>query len=218
MIPLARKVEPEWLDSLPPEDPDAVRGRRDLRRINALMGNGRWIFAEVSARPELARRGIVELGAGDGRLLARLARLGAATGCDLAPRPADLPTEAGWLQGDFLSGDILSGGGTPGGGILVANLVLHHFSEEALRQVGGLADRFACLVAVEPHRSRRALALAGLLAPAMGRVTRHDMPASIRAGFVPGEMGRLLGLSPDWSVTERTIFRGAVRLVATRQA
>jgi hypothetical protein len=212
MSPLPRRVEPEWLDTLPHEDPRAVRGRRDLRLVNALMGNERWILREATARPEAAARGIVELGAGEGRLLARLAHLGPATGLDLAPRPAGLTPIVGWRQGD-----LLEGGDPVKGGILVANLFLHHFSPEQLRRLGRLAERFEAFLAVEPLRSRRALALAALLAPTVGPVTRHDMPASIRAGFRPGELAENLGLSSDWDVTENGSFRGGLRFVATRR-
>jgi hypothetical protein len=34
-----RIVQPEMLDTLPPDDPRALRSRRDLRRVNAWMGN-----------------------------------------------------------------------------------------------------------------------------------------------------------------------------------
>jgi hypothetical protein len=34
-----RLVQPEILDTLPPDDPRALRSRRDLRRVNAWMGN-----------------------------------------------------------------------------------------------------------------------------------------------------------------------------------
>ena len=40
---LKRTVIPELLDHLPADDPHAMRSRRDLRRINFLMGNERWI-------------------------------------------------------------------------------------------------------------------------------------------------------------------------------
>ena len=42
-----RLLVPEILDGLPPEDPEARRSRRDLRRINFLMGNERWIARQV---------------------------------------------------------------------------------------------------------------------------------------------------------------------------
>ena len=36
---MKRIVQPELLDALPPDDPRAVRSRRDLRRVNAWMRN-----------------------------------------------------------------------------------------------------------------------------------------------------------------------------------
>ena len=213
MIPLPRHVEPEWLDLLDPDDPRAVRARRDLRLINFLMGNEGWLLRQVAARTEKAGQGIVELGSGEGHLLRRLARSGPATGCDLAPRPSDLPREIDWLEGDLFSlAEPLSGG------ILVANLVLHHFSAEDLLRIGRIADRFETLLFVEPHRSRRALALARILSPFVGEVTRHDMPASIHAGFAAGHLHKAMGLSAAWSVSEVRHWCGSLRFVASRLA
>lgn len=213
MIPLPRHVEPEWLDSLDPDDPRAVRARRDLRLINFLMGNEGWILRQVAARLKTAEKGIVELGSGEGHLLRRLARSGPATGCDLAPRPPGLPREIDWREGDlFTLAEPLTGG------ILVASLVLHHFAAGDLLRIGRIADRFETLLFVEPHRSRCALALARMLSPFVGKVTRHDMPASIHAGFAAGELGQALGLSPDWSVTECRHWCGSLRFVARRLA
>lgn len=211
MNPFPRLIEPEWLDSLDPGEPVAVKARSDLRLINVLMGNAGWIFRQVAAKPGPARRGIVELGAGDGRLLGRLAALGPATGCDLAPRPPDLPREIDWLEGDLFShGESLTGG------ILVANLVLHHFSSEDLGRIGRIVERFDSLVFVEPHRSRRALVLSRLLSPFVSQVTRHDMPASIHAGFVAGELAEAVGLSSSWNVTEICHWRGSLRVAVSR--
>ena len=38
-----RVVIPELLDHLPADEPEALRSRRDLRRVNWLMGNERWL-------------------------------------------------------------------------------------------------------------------------------------------------------------------------------
>ena len=72
-----RRVLPETLDHLAPDDPQAQRSRRDLRRVNRLMGSGALLRAAL--RPALATRSRspwrwLELGAGDGSLLLRLAR------------------------------------------------------------------------------------------------------------------------------------------------
>ncbi len=36
---MTRRLHPELLDELPPEDPRALRSRRDLQRLNVWMGN-----------------------------------------------------------------------------------------------------------------------------------------------------------------------------------
>ncbi len=85
-----RVVIPEMLDHLPADDPAARRSRRDLRRINFLMGNERWVCATATAFPAAAKFGIMESGAGDGQLYGKLPRLfpkAPVTACDLAPRP-----------------------------------------------------------------------------------------------------------------------------------
>ncbi|MDX1681377.1 MAG: hypothetical protein R3242_11685, partial [Akkermansiaceae bacterium] len=63
-----RQLTPELLDHLPADDPGAMRSRRDLRRINAFMGNEAWILRQI---PGDTPR-ITEFGAGDGGLLKRI--------------------------------------------------------------------------------------------------------------------------------------------------
>ena len=88
---LQRVLEPEALDHLPPDDPAARRSRRDLRRVNAVMG-ARAILLRALARvvtggavgntapPGGGARNaapplrIVELGCGDGLLMLDIAR------------------------------------------------------------------------------------------------------------------------------------------------
>jgi hypothetical protein len=70
-----RIVEPELLDELPPDDPLAVRSRRDLCRVNAWMRN-HIIMADalqnhLNGQPP---KQITELGAGDGNFLLGVAR------------------------------------------------------------------------------------------------------------------------------------------------
>jgi hypothetical protein len=99
----------------------------------------------------------------------------------------------------------------------VGNLILHHFGDADLGRLGVILSRFRLLVFTEPLRTRPTLALSGLALPFASNVTRHDMPASIRAGFRPGELPRLLGLDPAvWRLREVTSPRGSVRLIASR--
>jgi hypothetical protein len=209
-----RIVEPELLDHLPHDDPAARRSRRDLRRINFLMGNERWILRTLHLFPDTAAPMICEIGAGDGDLAAKThcrfpnSRIAA---CDLAPRPAGLDPAIDWRDGD-----IFQQAPTPGG-VLIANLFLHHFEGEDLRRLGKLCEGFDMLIFNEPDRSHIAAFLGILLHPFVNHVTRHDMQASIRAGFRSGEMASLMGLdTPAWKIRETSTWRGARRVIAWR--
>lgn len=210
-----RVVRPEILDHLPEHDPEARRSRRDLRRINFLMGNERWICRTIHRFPAAASRGIVELGAGDGALLGKLARKfpdAVLTACDLAPRPPGLDARISWKQGDVLSQEKALTGG-----VLVANLFLHHFEGERLRILGRLCEAFEVLVISEPDRAGLPHVLGTMMWPFVNRVTRHDMHVSIDAGFTTGETAGLLGLAAGkWRIRETSTWRGARRVVAWR--
>ena len=73
---MKRIVEPELLDELPPGDPRAAGSRRDLRRLNTWMRN-HAIMANALQTAGNGRtpRQIIELGAGDGSFLLRVAQL-----------------------------------------------------------------------------------------------------------------------------------------------
>lgn len=209
-----RIVEPEILDHLPHGDPAARRSRLDLRRINFLMGNERWILRvlEHSTGTEAVR--VCELGAGDGGLAMKIRqrfthiRMSA---CDLAPRPAGLDAAIDWRRGDVFQQ------APPPGGVLVANLFLHHFEGDGLKRLGKLCEGYDVLLFNEPDRSRVAACLGTVLHPFVNHVTRHDMLVSIRAGFRRGEMTRLLGLDESlWNIRETSTWRGARRVIACR--
>lgn len=209
-----RIVIPELLDHLPAKDPEARRSRRDLRRINFLMGNERWVCRTVSRFRDEANRGIVEVGAGDGVLCNRLATLfprARVSAYDLAPAPAPYP-RIEWRQGD-----VFKMPAPAPGGILVANLFLHHFEGTALTALGQWCKNFDVLVINEPDRARLPHLLGGLMHPWINRVTRHDMHVSIGAGFAAGEIPEMLGLDPQaWQFRESSTWRGARRVVASR--
>lgn len=201
---MKRLVRPEILDSLPAEDGEAVRSRRDLRMINALMGNERWVLKQ-----EMEGQ-VIELGAGAGTLTRELAKDHEVTGLDFQERPEGL--EVPWVSGDLFESLPEVAGDT-----VVANLILHHFEDEALAKLGELVKGRRRLVAVEPWRSRVSLFEGTLLWPMINRVTRHDMMVSIRAGFRKGELPGLLNLGGEWQWREEVSLLGGVRVLAWRR-
>lgn len=207
---MERQLEAEILDDLEPDDPRAVASRRDLQRINFLMGNERWLLQEVAKRPQAAACGITEWGAGQGHLLKRLATYGPASGIDLVPRPAGLSSDIRWHAMDLFEADEQA---APPGGLVIANLLLHHFDEAGLRRLGELARPAAALICVEPWRHPVAMTMGKSMLPWVSEVTRHDMIVSIRAGFRVGELAGMLGLSSDRRVRETCSLRGGLRSV-----
>lgn len=217
-----RRVEPEWLDTLPPLDPRARRSRRDLVRVNALMGHARIVAGELARHLAPGARTIVEVGAGDGAFalaLSRTRQLGAwcpyVTLVDRQPC-ADRANVAGlhgrgW-QAAIVQGDAFDWLAAPRArphDAIVANLFLHHFESEALARLLALAaQRTRLFVACEPRRS-----VAGRLGawclPLLGcnDVTRHDAAVSVRAGFVDGELTSLWPQRAGWRLREER--RGA---------
>jgi hypothetical protein len=216
---ISRVIRPEILDHLEADDPSALRARRDLCRINVLMGNRHWVKRSLRRalrnQPNAAGQArFIEIGAGDGRLCRKI--LGwfpgaSVTGLDFAPRPHDLPEAISWRQGDLFEQLPNSVGDA-----LIAVMILHHFANEQLIQLGGMLHGFQVLCLCETWRVRFPHLLGGLLRPFNGAVARHDLHASINAGFIKGELPRLLGLS-NWHVEESVDWRGSLRLLAWRE-
>jgi hypothetical protein len=212
-----RRVEPEWLDTLPPGDARARRSRRDLARVNALMANAGIVARALAGAGMGSPRSLVEIGAGDGGFAARLAAAlpEPAAGAtftlldrqDTAEPAALARIEArGWTPRVVVADvfEWLEARG-PEHEAIVANLFLHHFEDDALGRMLSLAARRArCFVACEPRRS--ALALAGsrmLAAIGCNDVTRHDAVVSVRAGFRDGEVSALWPRDAPWTLAER---------------
>lgn len=212
-----RVLAAEILDSLPADDPAAKRSRRDLRVINALMGNFRWLRSQLEA-VESADGKVLELGAGDGRFGLSLSdpERWAYTGVDLLPRPADWPSSWQWHQGDLFQFLPMSEAS-----VVLVNLFLHHLAPAQLYLLGQRLEESPCryLLVNEPARRTRHLCQGKLLhLTGLHAVTRHDMDVSIRAGFLGNELPEAMGLSPsvwDWQIHHS--FLGAYRLIATRR-
>ena len=203
---MERVLEPEWLDTLPPNDARARRSRADLRRVNALMGNARHVARALDKATRIA-----DLGAGDGAFMQSVARRMARPGVELTlvDRAAVADRDAfgllDWKAAAVVE-DVHRFLARPGPGFdaMVANLFLHHFEPVALRRLLALAARRTrLLVACEPRRSRYALQasrLLGLLG--CNDVTRHDAAVSVRAGFRGRELCDLWPQQAGWRLSE----------------
>jgi hypothetical protein len=196
---LPRRVEAELLDDLAAGDPRAQRSRDDLRRIHRAMGTLSIVTRALdSATAGSPPRTILELGAGDGSMMLRLAQHRAARWPDVTVtlldrldlvEPATLSgiRAAGWTV-NVVAADVFEWLARPGiahWDIVVANLFMHHFSPQALDDMLAIiAARARIFFCSEPRRSALPLAashLLGLLGA--GPVTRVDAVLSVHAGF-----------------------------------
>jgi hypothetical protein len=233
----SRVVVAEALDGMTESDPAAQRSRRDLRRIHRAMGTRaivrralREVIESTDGGPLTIRRPlrVLELGAGDGTLLLRVARSLAAhwpavelTLLDrqalVEPSTIDGYAACGWIATPCVM-DVLEWASiamppaAPARSdppvqwdLIVANLFLHHFEGPQLDALlAAIAARSTRFFACEPRRS--ALALIGSrLVGALGAnaVTRADAVLSVHAGFRGSELSALWPRHPKgWRLRE----------------
>ena len=191
--------------------------------------------------PLVAGRGkvrIVELGAGDGSLLLRLAKTRARAWPSVTLDLLDLQPviaagtlaryqELGWTV-NVLKADVFDWLATThvdadadtvdGPPIIIANLFLHHFEGQRLRDLlHGIAARARAFICVEPRRSRTALLGSHLLgAIGCNDVTRHDAVVSVRAGFSGRDLANYWPQDGSWDVREQPAGLFSHRFIAKR--
>jgi len=214
---MKREVRPEILDSLPPDHPHALANRRDLRRLNRLLGNGRWFARQLAPR---LRPGdtVLEAGAGAGDLGRELWRRVPVvrecryTGLDLAhDRPAGWPDRWDWRRGDVREHAF-----DPPPRVVIVNFLLHQFAREDLARLGARLARVPVWVICEPRRAWAPLVGLALLRPlGLHRVSWLDGRTSVRAGFRGQELVRWLGAgSPARSTVVTETALGMHRVVS----
>ena len=225
---MTRDVQPELLDSLPPDDPVAIHCRRDLRRINWWMNSAGFLARAVSENAPI--RTLVELGCGDATLALKVVRHlppppGGGRIVLLDQHPVATPgTLAGfraagwspetatadvfeWLENSSIQADAI-----------LANLFLHHFRDDALRRLlRAAAGRTRCFVSLDPRRGRwplfgcRMLRLIGC-----NHVTRNDARISVVAGFNDSDLSRRWPEPSHWQLSETSAGLFSHRFVARR--
>ncbi len=212
-----RACEPELLDSLPHDHPDAAHSRRDLRLINGFMRNRAWFEATL---PRVLGPGerVLEIGAGTGEMGVALNASGIPLdGLDLWPRPAAWPAGRAWHQADLKA---FVGYGAYAA--VIGNLIFHQFTQAELAALGARLRRTArVVVACEPERRGMSQTLVAAIGPLLGanHVTLHDARVSISAGFRGDELPVALGMADgSWDFTCTTTALGACRMVAVRRA
>lgn len=229
----ARLVTPEVLDGLAADDPRSLRARRDLRRVHAAMRSVSILRDAVSRlRLKAQPQRILELGAGDGTLLLRLAR---------ALKPAWRDVDLTLLDRlDLLSAATRAGFHDLGWRVRVecadaldwasrqhsrsydlcfANLFLHHFETADLASLlEGVARATDGFVACEPRRTplahwgSRLVVLLGASA-----VTREDAVMSVAAGFAGRELSDAWARAASgWRVEEHAALPFTHCFIAVR--
>jgi methylase of polypeptide subunit release factors len=218
-----RVLGQEMLDTLPHDHPDALANRQDIEVINRIMGTFHWFQRQLHEYAPTHGR-IVELGAGDGALIQYIAQKSPSlaarwTGLDIAPRPTSLPLGVQWAQGDFLHSDAAAKV-LEDAEVVVANLILHHFTDDQLRRLAPRLQKARLLLVSEPARHWHHILEGQVLnlICEFNHVTVHDMKLSIEAGFREGELPKVLMLDRDlWKVEESHSLFGACRMVALRK-
>jgi hypothetical protein len=230
---MQRMVEPELLDTLAPDDPRAIRSRADLRRINRLMGTPSLLgnMLDAMLQDSLPTR-LVELGAGDGMLLLRLAQRRARQWPKITLGVLDLQPvvseetlagyrELGWHV-EVIHSDVFDWLAQPqveAAPIVLANLFMHHFDGQRLQALlTGIANRAHAFVCLEPRRSGFALLGSRLLGViGCNDVTRHDAVTSVRAGFNAHDISAQWPNPDAWNLQESAAGLFSHRFLATRK-
>jgi methyltransferase family protein len=213
-----RSIERELLDWLPASDQAAQASRRDLQRLNVLMGHAGIFKRALLEFWQHKSPSILELGAGDGTLMLAIARRLAPFCSDINLTLLDRHQLVGeQTRKDFaalrwnveaVTADVFSFldvGQASRYDIIIANLFLHHFPEQDLArlfvQIATLAPLF---IAVEPRRDWRTLiASRGLWVIGCNDVTQHDAQVSVRAGFTGNELSQLWPKVHGWELRDQ---------------
>ena len=229
---LPRRVQPEVLDALGADDPAAQRSRRDLRRLHHAIGTLPILVNALDRSLDHPPHRILELGAGDGSMLLRLAKCRAArwpgVAVTLLDRQGVVETQTlqglralGWTP-NVVTADVFDWLDQPTSetwDVVVANLFVHHFKPPELsRLLSAVAARTRVFFCCEPRRAALALLGSHLVgALGVGPVTREDAVLSVHAGFRGQELTAAWPQPDGWRLQEYPARLFSHCLLATRR-
>ena len=215
---MLRTIEPELLDQLPADDVRAIRHRRDLKVINAVILQSGIMAKAITERwTGDPPRALLDLGSGDGTFMLSIARRLVAhwpgvtiTLLDQRDIVSTDTREAfatlGW-KAQTVSADVfgyLRGLKPSSVDVVTANLFLHHFDQRQLSDLLALvAHSSRVFVACEPRRTKIALRSSRLLwMIGCSEMAVHDAVVSVRAGFKENELSELWPAKDSWELRE----------------
>jgi ubiquinone/menaquinone biosynthesis C-methylase UbiE len=235
--PPARRAEPELLDQ-PDHDPAELRDNlRDIRRVNR-FGGARVVLDHL---PRLLDRvpperpvAILDLGTGAGdiplavaRRLREIGRPFRLVASDVDPAILDIARdtlghlpEVSFARYDARAVPLPDGAFN----VVLCSLALHHFAPDdavaVLREMRRLARAGFILNDLRRSRAGHLAALAASRLATRNRLTRHDMPLSVRRAYTPAELADLLARAgiDDAEIRRHPLFRMAALWLAPPDA
>ena len=229
-----RVVEPELLDQLPPDDPRAIKCRRDLKRANTLMMHP-FVMARTLRQywGSDSPRVLVDLGSGDGtfvlRVAQRLSRHWRNVHAILLDQRAVVSdeTRAGFAALSWtvepVRAHVLDFFGqlrTEPVDIVTANLFLHHLQDQELaRLLAQAAPSTKLFVACELQRTKLVREIGRMQwLIGGGDVICYDGVVSTRASFRGQEISALWPRQAGWDLFEKPVGPMTHVFVARRRA
>jgi SAM-dependent methyltransferase len=179
---MVRSLTPEIMDG-GGASPDVMRKfHADLRLIHRFMGNGEMIVRRLAGV-----RSVIDIGCGDGELLAFVRqRTGAEVrGVDLVDQPT---VKVPFMRADATRDPL------PEADAAISSLVIHHLTEQQvidlIRNVGRSCGRFVILDLVRHPLPLWLFTI--FLCPFLSRVGAADGRQSVRRAFTGAEMRNLV--------------------------
>ena len=176
------------MDSDDVPETDRAAFHRDLHLIHRLLGNLQTIITRIRRTPEPVRS-VIDIGCGDGAVLARIRdAVGAqVTGIDLRPPEKDV-YGVPILQCDATRDEL------PPADVAISMLTLHHLTDEqvvgVIRNTSRSCRRLICLDLVR-HPLPFAL-FSVFIGPLIHKAAADDGRQSIRRAFKPLELQNLV--------------------------